>query len=195
MVSSAVSEGLVSTRLLLAACRLLEGEGVRATLTSVDLRSADHPYFERGWALLLDLGLAPWWRPAMGVDSVSWLREEAGRLLEGTAQPIDMAFVDSNHTYAQVRAELDALVPLMAPHGVVLIDNCYALLYEPGIDWIQGDGAEGADRGGEYGAILEFLAAHPEWSAQWDGRDLAVLRRSNYDAAIETTTERNVGQL
>ncbi len=177
VVSDAMSEGLVSTRLLLAACRFLDAHGVRVTLTSVDLRTADHPLFARNEALLRDLGLAAWWQPAMGVDSVSWLREEEERIRAGSAKLIDLAFVDSNHTYAHVRAELEALRRIMAGRGVMLIDNCYALTYEPGVDSMPGDGAKGISHGGEYGAILDFVGAHPEWSVEWDGSDLAVLKR------------------
>jgi hypothetical protein len=180
-VSEHISEGGVSTRLMLSACKLLRQAGVEATLCSIDIRGVEpHPVygdlFGRLKHLLGDLDLLEPWRPFMGTDTREWLRQEADRIERGEAEPIDFALVDSNHTYDQVRTELDALLPVISERGIILVDDCYDTEYMHGADWIPEETKEGLRRGGEYGAILEFIEAHPEWQPDWL-ETMVLLRR------------------
>jgi len=119
--------------------------------------------------LLEDLRLDSMWIDATGTSSQEWLATEARRALNSGWQSIDLAYVDSNHTYAQVQAELEGVLPLLSPRAAIVVDNCYTVAYEvdPGLDWIKGESEEGIIKGGEYGAILDFITAHPEWHAEW----------------------------
>jgi hypothetical protein len=152
------SDGMVSTRILLTACSLLRSRGIPATLTSVDIRTSR--LIENANRLVAEMGYAELWRPVMGTDSIAWLRDRT--------EPIDFALVDSNHTYEHVLGELQGLAPLMSPGGMVAVDNAYCVAYP-------GDGPTGTERGSEFGAILDFLAAHPGWTVEWMPFDMAIL--------------------
>jgi hypothetical protein len=169
-------EGVIATRIMLTACRMLRDfSGIEATLTSVDIRD--------GWAtddngapinvqqcaedLIARLGLRDLWYPVIGTDSLEWLASERPRIEAHEAEPIDFLLVDSNHTYEQVKGELDGALPLMAERGVILVDDCYSTNYRHGATWTPEESELGIRRGGEYGAILEFLDAHPDWQAEW----------------------------
>jgi len=155
--STSGDEGMVSTRAFLTACRFLSQVGVDATLTSVDVRS--HPLYDNARALLTQLGLISYWRPVMGTDSIEWLR--------GRTEEIDIALIDSNHTYAHVRGELEGVAPLVSAGGLIIVDDCYNLDYVVGVAFCPDETAEGVVRGGEYGAVVEFLDTHREWTAEW----------------------------
>lgn len=155
--STSDSEGLISTRAFLVACRFLNQASVPATLTSVDIRESS--LLENAKDLFTKLDLIQYWRPAMGVDSIEWLKSRT--------EKIDLALVDGHHTYAQVRGELEGLAPLMSHHAVIIVDDCYDVDYQTGVSWAVDETPEGTAKGGEYGAIVEFLDEHPEWTAQW----------------------------
>jgi len=170
--SSSQDEGLVSTRLMLSACLLLSRLGVDARLTSVDIRTKPGARIGRDLEaaahdLIGSLELHKFWEFLTGTDTLVWLAEEQKRLERGETQPIDFVLVDSNHTYDQVSRELESVLPLLSPRAVILVDDCYETNYQHGASWIPEDSLEGQRRGGEYGAILEFLAAHPQWRAEW----------------------------
>ena len=150
-------EGAVSTRTLLVACRFLNQMGIDATLTSVDKR--DWAMFENTKKLFTDLDLIQFWRPTMGTDSIEWLKSRT--------QQIDVALVDSNHTYPQVSGELNGLLPLMSPKGVIIVDDCYNVDYQTGVVWNIDETEDGISKGGEYGAIVEFIKQHHEWKPEW----------------------------
>jgi len=150
-------EGLVSTRTFLIACRFLNRIGVPATLTSVDIRNTR--LYGNAEALLTDLDLIGYWQPVMGTDSIEWLKRQTAK--------IDIALVDSHHTYAQVSGELNGLHPLMSEHGIIIVDDCYNLDYQTGVDWNIDETSAGVAKGGQYGALVEFLEQHPEWVAEW----------------------------
>lgn len=156
-VSSSESEGLVSTRIFLVACRFLNKFGVAATVTSVDVRESS--LFENAKSLLKELDLLKYWEPVMGTDSIGWLKRQT--------EPIDLALVDSNHTYDQVAGELENLAPLMSAKGVIIVDDAYSLDYMPGVNWCDDETEKGRQKGGEYGAVLDFLKKHPEWVGEW----------------------------
>ena len=156
-VSSSESEGLVSTRIFLMASRFLNKFGVPATLTSVDIRESS--LFDNAKSLLKELDLLKYWEPVMGTDSMGWLKKQT--------EPIDLALVDSNHTYDQVAGELENLAPLMSSKAAIIIDDAYTLDYTPGVDWCDDETEEGRRKGSEYGAVLQFLEKHPEWVAEW----------------------------
>jgi hypothetical protein len=173
-VSSDRNEGVVSTRIMLSACRLLNRLGVPARLTSIDIRTSADLYAAVGRdlvasarSLIEDLDLSQFWDLHEGTDTVAWLHEETERFLRGEAKPIDFVLVDSNHTYDQVSRELEAVLPLLSRWAVILVDDCYETNYVHGATWIPEESREGVLRGGEYGAVLEFLQAHPEWRADW----------------------------
>jgi FkbM family methyltransferase len=155
--STSEFEGLVSTRTFLIACRFLNRIGVPATVTSVDIRNTS--LYRNAEALLTDLSLIDHWRPVMGTDSIEWLRQQT--------EKIDIALVDSHHTYAQVSGELNGLQPLMSEHGIIIVDDCYNLDYQTGVDWNVDETPAGVAKGGQYGALLEFLEQHREWVAEW----------------------------
>jgi predicted O-methyltransferase YrrM len=158
-------EGVVSTRLFLAACHVLRHIGVQARVTSIDIReSTNYANVER---LFAELGLREYWDPQMGTDSLDWLAAEAGRLRDGRAAPIDFALVDSHHTHHQVSRELAGLLPLMAPGGAILVDDCYRTDFQVDAGWMPDETDQGRERGGEFGAVIEFLALHPEWRPHW----------------------------
>jgi hypothetical protein len=167
--------GLVSTRILLSAAELLHDlAGIDAHLTSVDLRERVHDFGDEmvdlrphGHELMKAIGVDDRWTFDTGIDSVSWLNRERERIEQGTAERIDFALVDSNHTYEQVGAELDGLLPLMSDKGVILVDDCYSTNYLHGVEWVPQESENGQRHGGEFGAILEFVDAHPEWHAEW----------------------------
>jgi hypothetical protein len=165
-------EGAISTRTFLVACRFLKQMGIDATLTSVDKR--DWRMFENTKKLFTDLDLLQYWRPTMGTDSIEWLKNHE--------QQIDVALVDSNHTYIQVAGELKGVLPLMAPNGVIIIDDCYNVDYQTGVVWNIDEVEDGISKGGEYGAILEFLERYPEWKPHWfpsSACSIMYLRRGN----------------
>lgn len=164
-VSKSGSEGLVSTRIFLTACRFLNKIGIKARLTSVDIRES--PMLENAKQLLKDLGLIQYWNPVMGTDSIKWLKEQK--------EPIDLALVDSQHTYAQVAGELEHLSPLMSSKGIIIVDDCYDLNYKPAATWAADETEEGCAKGGEYGAVLDFLEKHPEWVAEWCPRSIVSM--------------------
>lgn len=164
-VSKSGSEGLVSTRIFLTACRFLNKIGVKARLTSVDIRESS--MVEKSKQLLKDLGLIQYWNPVMGTDSIKWLKEQK--------EPSDLALVDSQHTYAQVAGELKNLSPLMSSKGIIIVDDCYDLNYKPGATWAADETEEGCAKGGEYGAVLDFLEKHPEWVAEWCPRSIVSM--------------------
>ena len=183
-VSSDRDEGVVSTRIILSACRLLKQLGVPSKLLSIELRDAS--YIER-WGnrdlvararqLIDDLGLSEFWELHTGTDTVAWLAEERGRLLRGETEPIDFVLVDSNHTYDQVSRELAGVLPVLSATGAILVDDCFETNYAHGVDWIPEDSAEGLRRGGEYGAVLEFLDAHPDWHGEWMQSNVLLTRQ------------------
>jgi FkbM family methyltransferase len=123
----------------------------------VDIRTTG--LYRNAEALLTDLNLIDYWRPVMGTDSIEWLK--------GQTERIDVALVDSHHTYAQVSGELNGLHPLMSEHGIIIVDDCYDLNYQTGADWSMDETPAGAAKGGQYGALVEFLEQHPEWVAEW----------------------------
>lgn len=178
VASDSGTEGLVGTRFLLMACKFLhEFAGIDATLVSVDLREGGlAPNSDR---LLDELGLLEDWQPFIGTDTLTWLQEEGQRIERGEAERLDFVLVDSNHTYAQVSAELTATLPLLSEGGVMLVDDCYVTEARHGATWIPEDGDEGVRRGGEYGAVLEFLAQHPDWQADWFESMVLLSRRGN----------------
>jgi len=174
VASKSGSEGNAGTRFLLSSARLLNHAGVPARVTSIDIRSADDPKMAGSRSLLSSLGLMEFWNPVMGQDTVAWLR--------GWDERIDFALVDSNHTYAHVAAELAALEPLMSERSVIAVDNAYTYYYANPLELLQGTAASGDDevgirRGGKFGAIREFTAAHPEWQPVWTRSDLMFLCR------------------
>lgn len=174
-ISKAVDEGVVSTRLMLAAARLLTDFGVHSTVTSVDLR--DSSLYKNARQLLTELDLIRFWDPKMATDSIGWLNEEQQRLRRGEVEPIDFGLIDSNHTYDQVSRELAGILPLMSAKGVLLVDDCWTTNYKHGADWVPEESEEGIKRGGEYGAVLEFLEQHPNWQAEWIPEGMAILSR------------------
>lgn len=161
----AADEAMMSTRVFGIACRMLDAVGVTARLHSVDIRDWDTP----PRSLMTDLGLDQYWDRHFGTDSIGWLREFEGE--------IDVLLVDSNHTYHHVKGELDACAPKMAERSAIIVDNCYSTIYRTGSDYMADEDAEGIRRGGEYGAVLEFLNAHPEWIAHWAEPDVVVLTK------------------
>lgn len=165
-VTTHPSEGFISTRVFLCACRTLTRLGIPSHLESVDVRSLalEAP---GSLDLLQDLGLADLWTDATGAGSDVWLQKERERAKLPGWQPIDLAYVDSNHTYAQVELEMEGVLPFMAERSVIIVDNCYTVAYEVDHPTIPGETTEGMSKGGEYGAILAFIAAHPEWRAEW----------------------------
>ncbi len=150
-------EGLVSTRILLTACHFLNKVGIPATLTSVDMRGGSG--FIQAKRLLEELDLLKYWQPVMNADSVKWLKEYK--------KTIDFALVDTSHTYSQVSAELESLHPLMANKSIVVIDDGFTISDEFSGDWRPQETDAGRSKGGEYGAICDFLKIHPEWHAEW----------------------------
>jgi len=182
-ISASEDEAMISTRILLSACRILNRFGVDSKLTSVEIR--EDPVYQGehisdGARNLFDqMGLLQYWSFHPGTDSIEWLGHEKQFLDKGQAEPIDLAYVDSNHTYAQVLAELEGLTPLMSPTGVIFIDNAYAVFYAPNVDWAPNETREGMLSGGKYGAIHHFLETHPEWIAEWSSTpmDWVYLRK------------------
>lgn len=175
-VSSSESEGLISTRVFLVACRFLNKFGVAATLTSVDIRESR--LFENAKSLLRQMDLLKYWVPVMGTDSIQWLKRQK--------ESVDLALVDSNHTYDQVAGELENLAPLMSSKGVIIVDDAYNLDYRPGADWCDDETEEGRRKGGEYGAVLDFLEKHPEWVGEWVPMSIVAMallykKDSNFD--------------
>jgi hypothetical protein len=165
-VTKDTTEGFISPRIFLPACRLLTNLAIPSTLTSVELRNT--PGFVEGClGLVEELGLSQYWKPCFGMSSEVWLAAELDRLKRGQAQRIDLAYIDSHHTYEQVKLELEGVLPLMAPRSLIVVDNCYTVHYETGVDWAPSESPLGVERGGEYGAILEFLRAQSEWRAEW----------------------------
>lgn len=175
--SKHVWEGVISTRILLTVCKLL-GDfcGVQSSLTSVDIRDGTERYdigedegtlLGRVEALLESIGLRQYWRPYMGIGTFEWLADEAGRLQRGEVQPIDFLLIDANHTYGQVKGELEGALPLMSERGMILIDDSYITAYTHHDERIPAETEEGLRHGGEYGAIIEFIAEHPEWQPEW----------------------------
>jgi len=160
-----ITEGMMSTRVLGIACALLRSVGVPATLHSVDIRE----WPERPRSLMRDLGLGDAWQFHAGQDSINWVRNYPGE--------IDVLLVDSNHTYTHVAAELEAASAKMAPRSAIVIDNCYATFYRTGSSYMSDDDREGIERGGEFGAILDFLAAHPEWHPYWKSEEVMVMTK------------------
>ncbi len=158
-------EGMMSTRVLGTACALLRQTGTEASLISVDIRE----WPERDRSLMHDLGFGDLWTLHQGTDSVGWLQA-----FEGT---IDVLLVDSNHTYQHVRAELEAAASRMSERSAIIVDNCYTMIYRTGSSYMADDDAEGIAHGGEYGAILEFLDAHPEWRPAWKRHEVMVMTR------------------
>lgn len=166
-----MSEGLLSTRILLTACRFLNKYGIKATLTSIDIRD-NKKKFEDGKKCLQALDLFQYWRPFYGTDSLEWLKKNKG--------PIHLAYVDSSHTYKQVKAELEALALLMAPDGLVIIDDGF-IISDPCKElWRVSEDDEGRSKGGEFGAILDFLKDHPEWHHVWSPEGMVYLCRSEH---------------
>ena len=173
LASSAEHEGVFSTKIFLTVCDILNLMGVQATLTSVDIRSGSlmdeigsedfqwirRTSFQNARQMLTDLDLMKYWIPMMGTDSVSWLKAQT--------EPIDVCLVDSQHTYAQVRAELENLAPVMSKDGLIIVDDWSDVEYKPHIAWSPDDDDTGVSKGGEFGAILEFLDEHPEWKSEW----------------------------
>jgi predicted O-methyltransferase YrrM len=157
LASTAEDEGVLSTRVFLVACRILNQIGISATLTSVDIR--DTHRFTNVQKLLTDCDLIRYWKPVMGQDSIAWLKAQT--------EPIDLCLVDSQHTYAQVKGELEALIPLMNPKGLIIVDDWADTEFKPHVEWSPDDDEEGVSKGGEFGAVLEFLKAHPEWRVEW----------------------------
>jgi hypothetical protein len=158
-------EGVVSTRLLLAAAHLLGQAGIDARVTSIDVReSSNYANVEH---LFASLGLREYWDPRMSTDSIDWLTAEKRRLDEGHVTPIDFALVDGHHTYDQVARELAGLLPVMAAEGAILIDDCYRSDFQVAAGWMPDETEHGLRRGGEFGAIVEFLERHQEWKAHW----------------------------
>ncbi len=145
----------VSTRILLAAARLLAIRGVQSTVYSVDLRDPQ-PMRPR---LAHDFALEAYHQPQFGQDSVAWLQR-----FEGT---IDVLFCDSKHTYRQITAELDAALPTLAARAAVIVDNCYTTTPEAG-DPVPG---------GKFAALQEWSRSHPEFNATWTQRDMLILTR------------------
>lgn len=165
-VTKSATEGFISPRILLSACRLLSRLGVPSTLTSVELRDTP-PFVERARGLVEELGLTEYWTPCFGTPSDAWLEREHALRRSGRSQPIDLAYIDSNHTYEQVQLELNGVLPLMAPRSLIVVDNCYTVHYETGLTWAPNESDDGIAKGGEYGAILEFIEAHPGWRPEW----------------------------
>ncbi len=175
-VSSSPHEALVSTRMFLTACRFLRKVGVAASVTSVDIRR-EPELFRRAQMLLKDMDLLQYWNPVLGTDSIKWLM--------GQKEMIDLALVDSHHTYDQVAGELGALGRLMSPRGIIIVDDCYDVSYSPGVDWGKDESMDGVRNGGEYGAILDFLKGNSDWAAEWTPMSIAsmvVLRKMDRGA-------------
>ena len=101
---------------------------------------------------------------AAGVD----FRFEQGDTRALTIEPTDLLFIDTYHTYGQLRAELDRHGPL-ARKFIAMHDT-------------ETFGARGEDGSepGLWAAVEEFVAAHPEWRVSERARNnngLAVLAR------------------
>lgn len=164
-----LDEGLISTRVLLTACRFLNKYGIKACLTSIDIRE-DKKRFEDSKKQLQELDLFQYWKPFYGTDSLEWL--------EKNKDPIHLAYVDSSHTYKQVKAELEALAPLMIPDGLIMIDDGFTLSDPSKELWRVNEDDEGRSKGGEFGAILDFLKDHPEWHNVWSPEGIVYLCRN-----------------
>jgi len=150
-------EGL-STRVMLAAARLLDHTGTPAHVYSVDLRNPENLRPR----LPADFGLASHLTYALGQDSIEWMRA-----FNGT---VGLLFTDSHHTRRQILGELDAALPKMAARSAILVDNCYTTDYG-------GEPPEDVARGGKYGALMEWIASHPDWVATWTRHDVVLLSR------------------
>ncbi|MFA7248574.1 MAG: class I SAM-dependent methyltransferase [Dehalococcoidia bacterium] len=145
----------VSTRIFLAAARLMAVRGVESVVYSVDIRE---PIGMR-LRLPVDFGLDRYHRPQFGSDSVAWLGA-----FEGT---IDVLFCDSRHTYRQITSELDAALPKLSERCVVIVDNCYTTTAEVG----------DPEPGGKFAALQAWSAAHAEFHPTWTKRDMLILTR------------------
>lgn len=170
-VCSKKDEGLVSTRVLLAACRFLNGIGIPARLTSIDIRKDDEQ-LKKCKAFLEKLGLLEFWNPVYGTDSLTWLR--------GNREKIDIAYVDSAHTYKQVRDELEILSPLMSEDGLIVVDDGFTINDSPKASWRIDEDEQGRSSGGEFGAILYFLEKHGEWFSRWSPEGTVYLCRNKH---------------
>jgi hypothetical protein len=170
-ISSAPDEGMISTRILLAACKVLETRGIASKLVSIEIRGKaihnDVDITNNGDMLFTELGLRQYWQPVFGMDSSTWIEEQRSLVRRRKELPIDFALLDSNHTYALTRAELEGLAAVMSDQGVMIIDNCYTLFYEVDAKWSPNESPEGIRKGGKFGAILEFAASRPDWELMW----------------------------
>lgn len=173
--SSAGDEGVISTRLMLTACKLMSEFGPHSSLTSVDIRESS--LYENVRSLLTDMDLIEFWDPQMGTDSIEWLQKEKERVQSRAAEAFDFVLVDSTHTYDQVARELACVLPLMSPTGIILVDDCWITNYKHGASWIPEESDKGLAHGGEYGAVIEFLENHPEWKADWIPQGMVVFSR------------------
>jgi hypothetical protein len=182
-VSSSPDEGMLSTRILLAACKILKHRGIDSKLVSIEVRGKAMYEHEdithNGDALFADLGLREYWEPKFGADSVEWLTEQKELVRSGRELPIDFALLDSNHTYALTKSELEGLAAIMSDKGVMIVDNAYTIFYEPNAEWSLDESPEGIRRGGKFGAVLEFVTSNSDWEIDWFvyPYDFACLRR------------------
>jgi MMP 1-O-methyltransferase len=108
-------------------CRAL---GPEATLHLVD------PFTEGGWALRAGLRGVPaaarrvTARAARGGPAVRWHIEYSQQLAERWTDPVDVVFIDGDHSEAGCRADWDLWHPFVAPGGLVLFHD--ARLSQPG---------------------------------------------------------------
>jgi len=164
-----LEEGLISTRVLLTACRFLNKYGIKASLTSIDIRD-DKKKFEDTERHLQELDLLQYWKPFYGTDSLDWLKRNKDL--------IHLAYVDSSHTYKQVKAELEALAPQMIQNGVIIIDDGFTINDPSDVSWRVNEDEGGRSKGGEFGAVLDFLKEHPEWRNTWSPEGMVYLCRN-----------------
>jgi hypothetical protein len=101
-------------------CRALERE---ATLHLVD------PFTEGGWALRAGLRGVPYAarcvvaRAARGGPAIRWHIEYSQALAERWSQPVDVVFVDGDHSEAGCRADWELWHPFVVPAGLVLFHD------------------------------------------------------------------------
>ena len=70
--------------------------------------------------------------------------------------PIAFAFIDGNHDYGPVKADLEAVIPLLAPGGYLFLDDSAWLTGSPGVGQLMSERGEWAAAAG-----LQLVARYP----------------------------------
>lgn len=181
-----INEHLPTLRLFASECQSVAELGVRGIVSSWGLIQGliDNPQDPRSY-LGVDLGYPPEEKfklikaltETAGIKFDFWKANDRDIELE----PVDLLFIDTMHTYAQLTFELEKFSPKIRKY-IIMHDTTLFEYYDEGYqgDWSEYPTFIDRHKRGLWTAVKDFTARHPEWkvySRFTNNNGLTILKR------------------